>query len=336
MIRVTLHEVQNGHHRVRMLRWRVGRKRCGETLGKLKDVSKREAQLQLREKQAAFDKGTQSPNRPDRMTLGQFIDQYPDRRRQGGNGKGYLREAPKLAEKTITHHLMTLRYLVKHFGDGKTINSITLADASGFVDVLAAGKLAGARKKSNRQWGFSQQAICGNIRNAKAIFAWAVLFDLVQVNPFSKFDGKAPSTEPKHYVTLQEFHKLYRAAPNQSWRMLFVLCRLTGLRLTAARTLPWSGHATDSDGERRWIGVDWDRRRICVVGNHKAKRVYRELPLRPLPYRLLLRAFDQAEPGAVSITSLGPNKPHPYRTEGRERRRYDALAEAVSRDAFKL
>ena len=111
-------------------------------MGKLKEVSKREAQLQLREKQAAFDKGTQSPNRPDRMTLRQFIDQYPDRRRQGGDGKGYLREAPKLSEKTITHHLMTLRYLVKHFGNDKAINSITLADASGWVDALAGGEVS--------------------------------------------------------------------------------------------------------------------------------------------------------------------------------------------------
>ena len=145
---VGLHRVRNGRNVVWMLRWTSGRKRCGETLGRVDQLSKREAVFRQRAKQADFAKGTQSPNRPDRMTLRQFIADYPDRRRQAGDGKGYLRQAPKLSEKTITDHLMSLRYLVSFFGDAKPIDRITLADASEFVDALAGGKLGGARKKS--------------------------------------------------------------------------------------------------------------------------------------------------------------------------------------------
>ena len=61
--------------------------------------------------------------------------------------------------------------------------------------------------------------------------------------------------------------------------------------------MPWFGHATDSDGQRHWVGVDWDRHRICVVGNCKGSRRslrYRELPIRPLLYRLLRKAFESS------------------------------------------
>ncbi|MFB3138111.1 MAG: hypothetical protein ACE10B_02700, partial [Phycisphaerales bacterium] len=75
----------------------------------------------------------------------------------------------------------------------------------------------------------------------------------------------------------------------------------------AARTLPWSGQATDSEGLRHRVGVDWDRRRICVVGNHKTKQRYRQVPICPTLYDILLRVFESAEDGAVTITGLSPN-----------------------------
>lgn len=87
--------------------------------------------------------------------------------------------------------------------------------------------------------------------------------------------------------------------------MFFAMCRWAGLRRDAARTLPWSGHTTDSDGEQHRIDVDWDGRQICVVGNHKTKQRYREVPIRPLLDRLLLQALGVAEDGTVSITGLG-------------------------------
>ena len=153
----------------------------------------------------------------------------------------------------------------------------------------------------------SAQTVKGHIRNSKAIFNWAHRFSLIRDNPFADFDGRPLATEPNYYVSLKVFEKVVKAAPMPGWRAMFGICRLAGLRLEAARTLPWSGHATDSDGKQHWIGVDWDRRRICLIGNHKTRRSYREVPICPRLYGILLEAFGSAEDGALSVTGLSPN-----------------------------
>lgn len=304
MIRVTLHRVRNGRNVVWMLRWRIGRKRCGETLAKATEISKREAEARRREKQAAFIKGTQSATRPDRLTLQQFLDQYADRRRQGGDGKGFLRQAPKLSEKTIAGHKMSIRYLIQHFGPGQDINAITLPDASEFVDALAAGKLAGARSKNRQHYNLSRQSVKCHLRNIKAALNFGVLFGLVQTNVFQQFDGKPMATSANYFVTVDEFDRLLEAAPNQGWRMLLALARLAGLRREAARTLPWSGWATDTDGEKHRVGIDWTRKRICLVGNHKTVKRYRELPIAPSLHKLLLTAFESVQDESAPISGV--------------------------------
>lgn len=304
MIRVTLHEVRNGNHMVRMLRWRAGGKRCGETLGRVDQIGIREARARKREKQAAFTKGTQSATRPGRMTLQQFLDQYADRRRQGDHGKGYVKGAPKLSKKTIAGHVMSLRYLIEHLGPGRDINSIDLVNAEEFADRLAAGKLAGARRKTGQEFGLSGQSVRCHIRNITAAFTWGTRFKLVQTNPFSQLDGKVLATPANRFVTLNEFQRLYDAAPNQAWRMLLALARLAGLRRGAALSLPWRGWATDSDGEKFQVGVDWSRRRIALVGNHKTVRRYRELPIVPLLHKILLTAFESVQDKSAPISGV--------------------------------
>lgn len=304
MINVTLHEVRNGNHMVRMLRWRAGGKRCGETLGRVDQIGVREAKARKREKQAAFTKGTQSATRPGRLNLQQFLDQYTDRRQQAGHGKGYVKGAQKLSEKTIAGHTMSLRYLIQHLGPGRDINSIDLLNAEEFADRLEAGKLAGARKKTGQEFGLSGQSVRCHIRNIKAAFTWGVRFKLVQSNPFSQLDGKVLATPANRFVTLDEFDLLLDAAPNQGWRMLLALARLAGLRREAARSLPWSGWATDSDGEEHHVGVNWAERRIALVGNHKTVRRYRELPIVPTLHDLLLTAFESVQDESAPISGV--------------------------------
>ena len=304
MIRVSKYATIKGNHECWVLRYRDGGKVRSKTIGKTRDVTKTQAEAARRDLEAAFIKGTKSPGRPDKVTLRRFIDDYPARRRQDGDSKGYLRTAPRLSEASITSHQMSLRYLVEHFGDGRDMNTITLADASTFIDRLAAGQLQAARRTS-QQYDLSPQTVRLHIRNLKAIYGWAITFELVKSNPFAKFDGSSRPGDEKHYITLGEFRQMYGAVPRlgwptakvDGWQLFLALLRLAGLRREAARTLPWSGYATDSDGKRHWIGVDWDRHRICVVGNCKGSRRslrYREVPVRPLLFRILRKAYESS------------------------------------------
>lgn len=308
-INVKLYPTKSGNHRVWICRWYAGGKRGSKTLGKVKDIPKREAEAQRKELEDSFTKGEQSPIKVKGMSLKQFADMYPDRRRKASANKGYLKDAPKLSESTIELHDMALRYLLEYFKETKTINSISLEEADGWADALAANKLTAARNGSNRDKPLSQETIRKHLRTVCAIFNYALLFKIVQHNPFSKFDKNPLDHDPNPYVTLKDFRKLYRAAETQEAKLMLALCRLGGLRREAARTLPWSGYATDSNGRKHLIGVDWEKRRIRVIGNHKKKglRKFREVPIRPLLYRILLKAYNNAEPGAVSITQLSPN-----------------------------
>lgn len=309
-IYVKMYKTQSGNHKVWRCRWYVGGKRGSKTLGRIDELDSREAEARRKELEDSFTKGERSPIKAKGMTLKQFTDMYPDRRRKVSTNSGYVKDAPKLSESTIKLHKMVLRYLMEYFKDTKAINSFTLDDAEGWVDALEANKLVAARKDSKRAKPLTQQSIRKHLRSACAIFNYALLFKMVQSNPFSKFDKNPLDTDPNPYITLQEFRKLYNAAPTQEAKLMLALCRLGGLRREAARTLPWSGYATDSYGQRHIVGIDWEKRRIKLVGNHKGRKYpkrFREAPIRPLLYRILLKAYHNAEPGGESITRLGPN-----------------------------
>lgn len=247
------------------------------------------------------------------MPLATFRDFYLQRRaRRGGDDshtKRRHKKFPKLSGDTLKEHDITLRYLIEHFGPGQMIDTIGPLDADAWLDALEDDKLVKARsEKCRRHYArLSEQTVRGHVRNAKAMFNWARAFEIVTVNPFDDFEGTPLDSEPNHHVSLDDFEKVVAAASSDRWRAMFGLCRLAGLRTGAALTLPWAGQATDSHGKRHWIGVDWDRRRICVVGKHKRTRRYREVPVCQRLLDILLAAFENAKDGQVTVTGFSGN-----------------------------
>ncbi|MCH8151337.1 MAG: hypothetical protein IH830_03075 [Planctomycetes bacterium] len=240
------------------------------------------------------------------MTLSAFREFYLERRAQhGDNAPRRHKKFPKLTAKTLRGHDMTLRYLEEHFGPGQMIDAIGSLAADEWLVALEGEKLAKARKVGRNYAPLGEQSIRVHIRNAKAILHWARSFDLVTANPFNDFVGTPLRVGGRgHYVSLVDFEKIVTAASSQ-WRCMFGLCRLAGLRRGEALSLPWSGQVTDPGGERHRVGVDWERRRLGILSD-KTRR-YRELPICPRLYDVLLRAFDNAEDGQVTVTGLSVN-----------------------------
>ena len=134
MTKITLNKVKRRgrmDRRVRavwMLRWYgTDGKRYGETIGECKKLTKRNAEAIRRSKQSKLDCNVVQADRPKKFTLGVFLGYYQEQRRQGNTGRGFMRGAPKLSDATIRDHVMTLRYLIKHFREDRVIDSIGAA-----------------------------------------------------------------------------------------------------------------------------------------------------------------------------------------------------------------
>ena len=94
---------------------------------------------------------------------------------------------------------------------------------------------------------------------------------------------------------MEDFHKLTQVCSNHGWVTLIGLCRLAGLRRGEALQLTWSGQTVDRDGAKRWVGVDFDRNRLCLVAVKTGK--YREVPVVPELQAILAKQYTEAKDG---------------------------------------
>ena len=255
-------------------------KRCRGSLGCRRTISKRQAMAMTRriEDNANRDPAKVTEKNSPR-SLREFLDLYFAERSRDDTRQTHrrLKRYGKLSPTTITMHQMTARYLTEFFGPDKDIADINKLDALQWLTALEKGKLASARKISKQKYGLlSEQSICKEIRNVKAIFGWATTYEIIDKNPFSEFNGASAETNGSgHHLSMEDFKKLTKVCSNHGWVTLIGLCRLAGLRRGEALQLTWSGQAVDRDGAKRWVGVDFDRNRLCVVAVKTGK--YREV-----------------------------------------------------------
>src|SRR4051794_8206637 len=220
-ISVTLNSEMRQHNGKKyhywFLRWSGSdgkrRKKC---LGRVDDMSKRQAEKLRQAKQNELE---QQPGRRDvtrSPELSPFLDNYYAAR------KGELRAG------TLELHQQTGRYLVGFFGEKRRLDSITRADARAFKTALASGDLARVNKRPHKK-APKPTSVDRHIREARTIFGLAVADNLLTTNPFDKLSGVKNFEKEWHYVGAGEFAKLISACKPE-WAVMLGLARWAGLR----------------------------------------------------------------------------------------------------------
>ena len=232
--------------------------RRGKSLGRVDQMSKRQAEKERVKKQAEFE---EKPGRRDTtsLTLGEFLDRYFRHRRS------------ELVEGTIELHEQTARYLKGFFGEGRRLTTITRSDCRSFKTTLSEGKLARVNERKHAG-PMAKATVDRHLREARTMFNIAVIDHLLEENPFDKLAGEKLPDKEWHYVSAEEFASLMEAC-KPSWRLLLGLARWAGLRAEEAIRLPWRLVNLDRrrieiiahrDGYEEWTPKDRDKRTIPI------------------------------------------------------------------------
>ena len=196
----------------------------------------------------------------------------------------YFTRRTDLGEGTETLHRTTFAYLIQFLkDDGVIISRISRETASEFRLWLARLR----NDKGETQMGAA--TVAGHIRNCKVIFAHALKVDLLDLNPFDRESGAAPKVERSWaQIDAPSLAKILDACPDGQWRILFALCRWTGLRRGEALRLTWAD-------------VDWKDGRLTVRpqgGTVTTKQRTRLVPIRPSLMAMLVDRYESPDAAA--------------------------------------
>jgi integrase len=123
--------------------------------------------------------------------------------------------------------------------------------------------------------GYAKATVAGTIRKTKTVFNWAKKQKWIIESPLAGFaEGSSRNPAKDRVITMEEYHKLLAACPDQEWRVIIALARIGGLRPCEIMVLRWSD-----------IGIGKDKNRFHVfspkLNPHENLRD-REVPLFPL------------------------------------------------------
>ena len=170
-------------------------------------------------------------NRADEVTLGRFCADF-------------LRAKKNSIEpKTYRQYSNMGKRLIGFFGDDILLRQIQPQGAHQFI----AGLEPMDDKRENLS-GWSRKTL---LAYCKAMFNFAVSWELIRRNPFSKVrTQKAPEPEWQ-YLDIDDYKALLQAAPSLRWKVVYALPYTCGLRKAKLLNLQWA----DIDFAQRLLTV---------------------------------------------------------------------------------
>lgn len=204
--------------------------------------------------------------RPERSTLGAFLDKY-------------LESRTDLKPNTRKKYLTTKKMLLTHFGSEKPLERITAADIDDW------------RRK--RKVGRSENTVRKDMAVAKVLFGAAQRMKLIRENPMDGQTATIMANDTRlHFITKAEAQAVLNACPDSQWRLIFALSRFGGLRCPSEHL------------GLRWSDVDWAKLRIRVVApktEHHVGKGERFIPIFPELGPHLVAAQQEADPSAEFV-----------------------------------
>jgi len=258
-----------------------------KTIGSVKKTSKRQAEKIRTMKEVELTNHPGRRNSSKAPLLRDYLETYLRNRKN------------ELAPGTYQLHEQTKRYLLGHFGDCRRLDNIQRPDARAFKAALADGSLTHVNTRNTQP--MKEATVHLHIRNARTMFAHALVDDIIPYNPFDKIAGAAPVPKAWHEVTDDEMERLLSMA-RPEWKLLLGLCRYAGLRRGEALNL-------------RWENIDWERSRLTVIASDEWQpkdKQCRVVPIAPQLREILSGAFDEGwrlrktviAPGMILIQNI--------------------------------
>jgi integrase len=271
-----------------------------KSLGPKSKYSRRQARVLCRELGSQLANPSTKPGSAPRLSA--WLERYEQSR-------------VDVKEETRETYRHAGAYLLAYFDQDPPVDRISRADAGDWYSALASGELTkdlNAREDAAAKGGkvryrwrkLSLSTVRRHARAAKQMFQVAVDEDRILFNPFDRLKASPPKPHKAwREVTPVDLERILESCPNMSWKCLFALCRLAGLRRNEALSLEWSH-------------VDWSGNRMRIhegLEHDTTKKRFRVCPIEPARCptgltALLRQSLEQAVDGSTLICAgIGSN-----------------------------
>ncbi len=214
------------------LRWRgTTGKDHSESVGKVGEMTKAQAETCRREKEAAMTAGTLRRDKPRPMTIDEFLKLDQERIK------------PDVKRNTLESHKHAGSHAKKAWGEETKLASIGPAHVARLKTFLL------------EEQKVSPATVAKTLRTLKAAFYRALREGIVHENPFKGVRMPKTQSRAKRIFSADETRAMREAVPSVWWKCFLVLGESSGFRKNELLNLQWR----DIDFERKTVRVTGKR-----------------------------------------------------------------------------